>query len=86
MKNSTLSTSEMSSAINQRTLSMNQWMVKAAKRLTNVSPFVLLLVPILAMMTISFTFDAPLQDEAAVKTNNTKAPIALIKVASNIVK
>ena len=76
----------MASATNQRTSSMNKWLANTAKRFTNVSPFVLLLVPVLTMMTISFTFDAPVQEEAALKTNNVKSPAAIIKAATSIVK
>ncbi len=63
-----------------QTLTMNHM-----KKLTNVSPFLLLLAPVFVMMIISFTFSNAAQEEAASKSN-AKPAAAVVKVANNLLR
>lgn len=66
--------------------SKKHWLSNGLKRLTHVSPFVLLLVPVLMMMTISFAFDTPSQDASAAKNSSAKSSTSLFKVSLNLFK
>ena len=53
---------------------LEQWIQQPVKRLTNVSLFVLLLLPLFMLMSISFAFDNASPDEAiAAKTSPAKS-------------
>ena len=53
------------------------------KKLTNVSPFLLLLFPVFIMMVFAFTTSNPTQDEAVAKTTTNNS---LFKVNASVIK
>ncbi len=53
------------------------------KKLTNVSPFLLLLFPVFIMMVFAFTTNSPTQDEVVAKTTTTNS---IFKVNAAVIK
>ncbi len=53
------------------------------KKLTNVSPFLLLLFPVFIMMVFAFTNNNQVQDEAVAKTTTSNS---IFKVNASVIK
>lgn len=57
------------------------------KKLTNVSPFLLLLVPVFMVMLFAFTINSNNATDKEIATKTTTSnPTAIVKVAADILK
>ncbi len=54
-------------------------------KLANVSPFLLLLLPVFVVMIVTFSISIPQENEAALKTT-TKPSTAIVNITSNLLR
>lgn len=80
MKTLNLNNRNFASEINHSAAKSN---TKNANKLANVSPFLLLLLPVFVVMIVTFSISLPKESDSALKTN-TKPSVSVIKITKSL--
>ncbi|MEE1884238.1 hypothetical protein [Pedobacter flavus] len=80
MKTLNLNNRNFASGTNQSAAKSN---TKNTNKLANVSPFLLLLLPVFVVMIVTFSISLPKDSDSALKTN-TKPSVSVIKITKSL--